>query len=122
MISLILQEKLVQAYNPFRRHTDIYLAFLKCVRSIESTEDLDSFFPIAEIRKSTVNAVLESLEEQRIALTPAKSVRSRETKSRRTSRDGSSTASSMSSLTKKKRALAEAAKTKIKFIEKQAAI
>ena len=119
---LTLKEKLLHAYTPYRRHMDMYLTFLQGIRSIESAEDLTSYTGLAEVRKDKFNTVLESLEEHRIALTPAKSVRSKETKSRRTSRDGSSTASSMSSLAKRKRAKAEAAKAKIIFAEKQATI
>ncbi|XP_076074970.1 uncharacterized protein LOC143045968 [Mytilus galloprovincialis] len=65
---------------------------------------------------------MEKLHEHRLALTKAKSTKTKTSRGKKTSHSGSSNVSDMSSLARRKRAKAEAAKSKIAFVEKHALI
>ncbi|XP_071142064.1 uncharacterized protein [Mytilus edulis] len=63
---------------------------------------------------------MEKLHEHRLALTKAKSTKTKTSRGKKSSHSGSSHVSDISSLARKKRAKAEAARTQIAFAEKQA--
>ena len=116
---LATADSLDRNYAKYKGHVDDYITFLEGTRTEESSEDLDSFNALAEIREAKVNAVLKSLQDRQGALKRPKSVRS---KSRHSSQSGSSQISDVSSLARRKRAKAEALKAKIAFIKKEAEI
>ncbi|XP_076071647.1 uncharacterized protein LOC143043034 [Mytilus galloprovincialis] len=119
---LTVQDKLVKACNNYRRLTDEYLEFLKRTRTLESQKEIDACKLSLDLRLSKVELVMEKLHEHRLALTNAKSTKTKTSKGKKTSRSGSSNVSDMSSLARRKRAKAEAAKSKIAFVEKHAII
>ncbi|XP_076113586.1 uncharacterized protein LOC143081749 [Mytilus galloprovincialis] len=119
---LTVQDKLVKACNNYRRLTDEYLDFLKRTRTLESQKEIDACKLSLDLRLSKVELVMEKLHEHRLALTKAKSTKTKTSKGKKTSRSGSSNVSDMSSLARRKRAKAEAAKSKIAFVEKHAII
>ncbi|XP_076071585.1 uncharacterized protein LOC143042967 [Mytilus galloprovincialis] len=119
---LTAQDKLVKACNNYRRLTDEYLDFLKRTRTLESQKEIDACKLSLDFRLSKVELVMEKLHEQRLALTKSKSTKTKTSKGKKTSRSGSSNVSDMSSLARRKRAKAEAAKSKIAFVEKHAII
>ncbi|XP_076089919.1 uncharacterized protein LOC143061943 [Mytilus galloprovincialis] len=121
---LTTQDNLVKACTNYRRLTDEYLDFLKRTRTLDSQKDIDACNLTLDLRLSKVELAMESLHEHRLALTKAKSTKTRTSgsKGKKTSRSGSSNVSDMSSLARRKRAKAEAAKSKIAFVEKHAII
>ena len=116
---LATEESLGLAYNKYTGHADAYISFLKETRTEESFEDLDVFNSLNRPRVAKVTAVLKSLQDQQDISKRPKSVRS---KSRHSSQSGSSVLSDVSSLARRKRAKAEAARAKIAFVEKEAAL
>ncbi|XP_076102049.1 uncharacterized protein LOC143071561 [Mytilus galloprovincialis] len=119
---LTVQDKLVKACNNYRRLTDEYLDFLKRTRTLESQKEIDACKLSLDLRLSKVELVMEKLHEHRLALTKAKSTKTKTSRGKKTSHSGSSNVSDMSSLARRKRAKAEAAKSKIAFVEKHALI
>ncbi|XP_052069120.1 titin homolog [Mytilus californianus] len=119
---LTAQDKLVKACNNYRRLTDEFLDFLKRTRTSESQKEIESCNLSLDFRLSKVELVMEKLHEHRLALTKAKSTKTKTSKDKKTSHSGSSNVSDMSSLARRKRAKAEAAKSKIAFVEKHALI
>ncbi|XP_076109616.1 uncharacterized protein LOC143078648 [Mytilus galloprovincialis] len=119
---LTAQDKIVQACTNYRRLTDEYLKFLKNTKTLDSLQDIDTCKFSTDIRMSKVELAIETLHEHRLALTQAKSTRTKTSKGKKSSHSGSSNVSDMSSLARRKRAKAEAAKSKIAFVEKHALI
>ncbi|XP_052091094.1 uncharacterized protein LOC127727986 [Mytilus californianus] len=119
---LTAQDKLVKACNNYRRLTDEFLDFLKRTRTSESQKEIEACNLSLGFRLSKVELVMEKLHEHRLALTKAKSTKTKTSKGKKTSHSGSSNVSDMSSLARRKRAKAEAAKSKIAFVEKHALI
>ncbi|XP_052062914.1 uncharacterized protein LOC127702663 [Mytilus californianus] len=119
---LTAQDNLVKACTNYRRLTDEYLDFLKRTRTLDSQKDIDACNLTLDIRLSKVDHALETLHEHRLDLTKAKSTKTKTSKSKKTSHSGSSNVSDMSSLARRKRAKAEAAKSKIAFVEQHALI
>ncbi|XP_076082666.1 uncharacterized protein LOC143053771 [Mytilus galloprovincialis] len=119
---LTAQDKIVQACTKYRRLTDEYLTFLKNTKTLDSLQDIDTCKFSTDIRLSKVELAIETLHEHRLALTQAKSTRTKTSKGKKSSHSGSSNVSDMSSLARRKRAKAEAAKSKIAFVEKHALI
>ncbi|XP_076102597.1 uncharacterized protein LOC143071864 [Mytilus galloprovincialis] len=119
---LTVQDKHVKACNNYRRLTDEYLDFLKRTRTLESQKEIDACKLSLDLRLSKVELVMEKLHEHRLALTKAKSTKTKTSRGKKTSHSGSSNVSDMSSLARRKRAKAEAAKSKIAFVEKHALI
>ncbi|XP_071151136.1 uncharacterized protein [Mytilus edulis] len=119
---LTAQDKIVQACTKYRRLTDEYLTFLKNTKTLDSLQDIDTCKFSTDIRMSKVELAIETLHEHRLALTQAKSTRTKTSKGKKSSHSGSSNVSDMSSLARRKRAKAEAAKSKIAFVEKHALI
>ena len=117
---LTVQDKLVKACNNYRRLTDEYLDFLKRTRTLESQKEIDACKLSLDLRLSKVELVMEKLHEHRLALTKAKSTKTKTSRGKKSSHSGSSHVSDISSLARKKRAKAEAARTQIAFAEKQA--
>ncbi|XP_071147619.1 MAP7 domain-containing protein 2-like [Mytilus edulis] len=117
---LTAQDKIVQACTKYRRLTDEYLTFLKNTKTLDSLQDIDTCKFSTDIRMSKVELAIETLHEHRLTLTKAKSTKTRTSKGKTTSHSGSSHVSDISSLARKKRAKAEAARTQIAFAEKQA--
>ncbi|XP_071161241.1 uncharacterized protein [Mytilus edulis] len=121
---LTTQDNLVKACTNYRRLTDEYLDFLKRTRTLDSQKDIDACNLTLDLRLSKVDLAMESLHEHRLALTKAKSTKTRTSgsKGKKTSHSGSSNVSDMSSLARRKRAKAEAAKSKIAFVEQHSLI
>ncbi|XP_052105202.1 uncharacterized protein LOC127738110 [Mytilus californianus] len=119
---LTAQDKLVKACTNYRRLTDEYLNFLKRTRTLDSLKDKDACNLTLDIRLSKVDMAIETLHEHRIALTKAKSTKTKTSKGTKTSHSGSSNVSDMPSLARRKRVKAEAAKSKIAFVEQHALI
>ncbi|XP_071122109.1 uncharacterized protein [Mytilus edulis] len=117
---LTVQDKLIKACTNYRRLTDEYLDFLKRTRTLESQKDIDACNLSLDFRLSRVELVMETLHEHRLALTKAKSTKTKTSRGKKSSHSGSSNVSDISSLARKKRAKAEAARTQIAFAEKQA--
>ena len=99
---LTAQDKLVKACNNYRRLTDEYLDFLKRTRTLESQKEIDACKLSLDLRLSKVELVMEKLHEHRLALTKAKSTKTKTSKGKKTSRSGSSNVSDMSSLARRK--------------------
>ena len=116
---LTAQDNLVKACTNYRRLTNEYLDFLKRTRTLDSQKDIDACNLTLDLRLSKVELAMDSLHEHRLALTKSKSTKTRTSgsKGKKTSRSGSSNVSDMSSLAQRKRAKAEAAKSKIAFVE-----
>ncbi|XP_071151786.1 merlin-like [Mytilus edulis] len=119
---LTAQDNLVKACTNYRRLTDEYLDFLKRTRTLDSQKDIDACNLTLDLRLSKVELAMDSLHEHRLALTKAKSTKTKTSRGKKTSHSGSSNVSDMSSLARRKRAKAEAAKSKIAFVEKHALI
>ncbi|XP_076078783.1 uncharacterized protein LOC143048795 [Mytilus galloprovincialis] len=119
---LTSQDNLVKACTNYRRLTDEYLDFLKRTRTLDSQKDIDACNLTLDLRLSKVELAMESLHEHRLALTKAKSTKTKTSKGKKTSHSGSSNVSDMSSLARRKRAKAEAAKSKIAFVEQHSLI
>ena len=94
----------------YRRLTDEYMDFLKRTRTFDCQKDSCNLS--FDIRLSKVDLATETLNEHRLALTKARSTTTKTCKGKKTSHSGSSNVSDMSSLAQRKRAKAEAAKSK----------
>ncbi|XP_068209384.1 uncharacterized protein [Palaemon carinicauda] len=116
------QEKLLQSYTKHQRLVDEYGAFLKGMKTLESIKDLNACTSLTEVRSTKVNLVITLLHDHFRNLTQAQYTKSRSSKSIRTSESGCSRGSDLSSLARRKRAKAEAARVKIAYAEKQAMI
>ena len=119
---LTAEDKILQACTHYRKRTDEYLNFLKKTRTSESLKNIDTCNQSSEIWLSKIDLAMETLREHHLALTKAKFTKTRTSMVKQNSHSGSSNASDMSSLALRKRANAEAAKSKIAFAEKHALI
>ncbi|XP_071175485.1 plectin-like [Mytilus edulis] len=120
----VFQDNLVKACTNYRRHADEYLDFLKRTRTLDSQKEIDACNLTLDLRLSKVELAMESLHEHRLALSKAKSTKTKTSgsKGKKTSHSGSSNVSDMSSLARRKRAKAEAAKSKIGFVKQHSLI
>ncbi|XP_071139793.1 merlin-like [Mytilus edulis] len=74
---LAVQDKLVKACYNYRRLTDEYLDFLKRTRTLESQKEIDACKLSLDLRLSQVELAMEKLHEHRLALTKAKSTKTK---------------------------------------------
>ena len=68
---------MLQACTHYRKRIDEYLNFLKKTRTPESIKNIDTCNQSSEIRLSKVDLAMETLHEHRLALTNAKSTKTK---------------------------------------------